>query len=84
MNELWRGSSETSSSENKFLSVESVHRSSNATLLLAYNRMLIQFAGLGPKTQMEVPEEELADLLVLTPLAALKIHGADLKSRVIS
>lgn len=32
---------------------------------------------------MEVPEEELADLLVLTPLAALKIHGADLKSRVI-
>lgn len=46
--------------------------------------MLIQFAGLGPKTQMEVLEEELADLLVLTPLTALKIHGTDLKSRVIS
>lgn len=32
---------------------------------------------------MEVPEEELADLLVLTPLTALKIHGADWKSRMI-
>ena len=59
------------------LNVGPVHSSSNAALPLAYNRMLIQFAGLGPKTQMEVPEEELADLLVLTPLTALKIHGAD-------
>lgn len=59
------------------LSVGPVCCSSNITLPLAYNRMLKQFAGLGPKTQMEVPEEKLADLLVLTPFTALKIHGAD-------
>lgn len=59
------------------LNVGPVHSSSSAALPLAYNHVLIQFAGLGPKTQMEVPEEELADLLVLTPLTALKIHGAD-------
>jgi len=39
--------------------------------------MLIQFAGLGPKTLMEVPEEELGNLLVLTLLTALKTHAAD-------
>lgn len=59
------------------LNVGPVRSSSHAALRLTYNRMLIQFAGLGPKTQMEVPEEELADLLALTPLTALKIHGAD-------
>lgn len=59
------------------LNVGPARSSSNAALPLTYNHMLIQFAGLGPKAQMEVPKEELADLLVLTPLTALKIHGAD-------
>lgn len=70
--------------EYKLLSVGYVLSSRNATFPLAYNRMLIQFAGLGPKTQMEVPEEELADLLLLMPLPALKNHGADWKSRMVS
>jgi len=59
------------------LNVGPVRSSSNAALPLAYNRMLIQFAGLGPKTLMEVPEEELGNLLVLTLLTALKTHAAD-------
>lgn len=50
------------------LNARPVRISRNTALPRAYDRMLIWFAGLGPKTQMEVPEEELADLLVLTPL----------------
>lgn len=54
------------------LNVEPVQSSQNATLPLTCSHVLKQFAGLGPRTQMKVPEEEAGRFVSATTLNSFK------------
>lgn len=75
MNELRSGLIRNSQFMKEFeliLNVEPVQSSQNATLPLTCSHVLKQVAGLGPRTQMKVAEEEAGRFVSATTLNSFK------------